>query len=356
MSVSTALLLLLATRTGAEITELDNVTNLPFGGAVPIWSSNATAQFVLLRRPFRLPPSLRVAPLAPPHAVLHISAQPIPNRLAGPRHGGSLASKLLCAYKLWVNGVPVGAGPGRPTGINSTREAPALLYDSFDVGGLLRQGGADNVVAIEAFYWTAKQESAEVGCPPGEGAYCVNGSNTDLDPGNPRDFGGVLAWLSVSSSANNATNATALHNATAYNTSSIAPHPAHPAYAPSPLPPTSSTPPTTPATPTPPTPPPLLRTGDDGWRVYTHGDKGMFIKYFSLYSVYVQCKSFAKLTLYHRFTVLILIRPWGQSADGEPRCDERAIPPTARVLRHALLPERLALYRVSVPVPAPALQ
>ena len=26
--------------------------------------------------------------------------------------------------------------------------------------------------------------------------------------------------------------------------------------------------------------------------------KGMFIKYFSLYSVYVQCKSFAKLTLY----------------------------------------------------------
>lgn len=108
----------------------------PFGGAVPIWSSNATAQFVLLRRPFTLPPLATPAsqppslPLQQQQAVLHISAQPIPNRLAGPRHGGSLASKLLCAYKVWVNGVPVGAGPGRPTGANSTREQPALLYDS----------------------------------------------------------------------------------------------------------------------------------------------------------------------------------------------------------------------------------
>ena len=31
------------------------------GGAVPIWSPNTTAQFVLLRRPFRLPPSYSVA-------------------------------------------------------------------------------------------------------------------------------------------------------------------------------------------------------------------------------------------------------------------------------------------------------
>ena len=199
-------------------------TATPLGGAVPIWSSNATAQFVLLRRPFTLPPS--TSPLQ--QAVLHISAQPIPNRLAGPRHGGSLASKLLCAYKLWVNGVPVGAGPGqstlplatdnlledtdgleevcvcvgggaathtqpldavallplllltsalflvtsshaegRPTGANSTRENPALLYDSYQVAGLLRPG-AENVVAVEAFYWTAAQESVEVGCPPGE--------------------------------------------------------------------------------------------------------------------------------------------------------------------------------------------
>ena len=74
---------------------------MAFGGAQqpePIWSSNATAQFVLLRRPFVLPKGYDSQ-----HAVLHISAQPIPNRLVGPRHGGSLASKLLCAYKLWVS-------------------------------------------------------------------------------------------------------------------------------------------------------------------------------------------------------------------------------------------------------------
>ena len=104
----------------------------PLGGARPIWSSNATAQFVLLRRPFHAPPAAESDA-----ALLHISAQPVPNRLAGPRHGGSLASKLLCSYKLWVNGVPIGAGLGRPTGPNSTREDPALLYDTFDVSALI---------------------------------------------------------------------------------------------------------------------------------------------------------------------------------------------------------------------------
>ena len=188
-------------------------------GARPVWSPNATAQFVLLRRPFHL------AGGAPKELVLHVSAQPIPNRLAGPRHGGSLASKLLCAYKLWVNGVPVGAGPGRPTGVNSTRENPALLYDSFDVSALL-QRGSENVVAIEAFYWTAAQESVQVGCPPGESAFCEDGRSTDLDGSNPRDLGGVLCWLDGPS-------------ATA----------------------------------------PLLHTGDGGWRVYADGDKALSVNH-----------------------------------------------------------------------------
>lgn len=164
----------------------------PLGGAVPIWSDNATAQFVLLRRPFRLPGPGASSGTTTTYAV-SISAQPIPNRLAGPRHGGSVASKLLCAYKLWVNGVPIGVGPGRPTGENSTRDRPALLYDTFDVTVLLRPG--ENVVAVEAFYWTAAQEAVQVGCPSGESAYCSNGSSTDPDPGNNRDFGGVVAWL-----------------------------------------------------------------------------------------------------------------------------------------------------------------
>ena len=157
--------------------------------------------------------------------MLHVSAQPIPNRVGGPRHGGSLASKLLCAYKVWVNGVPVGAGPGRPTGVNSTRENPALLYDSFDVSALLRPG-SENVVAVESFYWTAAQESFQVGCPAGEGAFCEDGRATDLDPSNPRDLGGVLCWLDG---------------------------------------PSSST--------------ALLRTGDDGWRVYTDGDRALSVSH-----------------------------------------------------------------------------
>lgn len=159
------------------------------GGAVPIWAANSTAQFVLLRRPFQQLPGRE-------QHVLHITAQPIPNRLAGPRHGGSLASKLLCAYKVWVNGMPLGVGPGRPTGANSTREFPALLFDSFNVSTFLhRNASQENILAIESFYWTAEQESVQVGCPPGESAFCHDGRSTDLDPSNPRDTGGVLAWL-----------------------------------------------------------------------------------------------------------------------------------------------------------------
>ena len=154
----------------------------------------STQQLVLLRRPFLFRP--RGPAGRRRDAVLHITAQPIPNRLGGPRHGGSLASKLLCAYKAWVNGVPLGVGPGRPTGANSTREDPALLFDSVDVSAYLhRDAGRENVLAVESFYWTAAQEARQVGCPPGESAFCAGGRSTDLDPTNPRDVGGVLAWL-----------------------------------------------------------------------------------------------------------------------------------------------------------------
>eukprot|EP01052_Picozoa_sp_SAG31_P028843 SAG31_NODE_2819_length_5041_cov_10.089235_4_plen_447_part_00 len=104
------------------------------------------------------------------------------------------------SYKVWINGVPVGAGPGRPTGMNSTRDVPALLYDSFNVSALLRPG-ATNILAVQSFYWTAVQESTQVGCPSGESAFCVHGSSTDLDRRNPRDRGGVLAWLSIGTSS-----------------------------------------------------------------------------------------------------------------------------------------------------------
>ena len=71
------------------------------------------------------------------------------------------------------------------------------MFDSIDVALYLREG--KNIVAIEAFYWNAKQEAVAVGCPPGESAFCVDGRSTDLDPLNFRDVGGVLAWLETGS-------------------------------------------------------------------------------------------------------------------------------------------------------------
>ena len=39
----------------------------------------------------------------------------------------------------------------------------AASADSFGVGSLLRRGGGqENVIAIQSFYWTAAQESAQV--------------------------------------------------------------------------------------------------------------------------------------------------------------------------------------------------
>ena len=39
----------------------------------------------------------------------------------------------------------------------------------------------------------------------------------------------------------------------------------------------------------------------EGGRPITDGNADLLIKYFSLYSVYVQCKSFAKLTFYYYY-------------------------------------------------------
>lgn len=133
------------------------------GGAVPIWSKNSTQNFVLFRRRFVVSGS----EFGQEH-LLHITAKGVPNRKKG---GGANATKLLCAYKLWVNGVSISAGPGRPTGKHSTIQNPALLYDTVNITSLLRQGSSrgsgdrsganenDNVIAIAAFYWNEAQET-----------------------------------------------------------------------------------------------------------------------------------------------------------------------------------------------------
>ena len=119
------------------------------GGATPVWAANATQNFVLFRRSFQCQ--------AGEH-LLHITAHGVPMRKKG---GGANATKLLGAYKLWVNGMPVATGPGRPTGEGSTIQLPAQLYDTVNVTDLLRPG-EENVVAVQSFYWNNEQEHAEV--------------------------------------------------------------------------------------------------------------------------------------------------------------------------------------------------
>lgn len=122
------------------------------GGAVAVWAANATQNFVLFRRPFT---AATLATGAVQEHLLTITAHGVPNRM---RKAGANASKLLGAYKLWVNGMPVSAGPGRPTGTNSTIQEPALLYDTVNVTALLRGNGDENVIAIQSFYWNNGQE------------------------------------------------------------------------------------------------------------------------------------------------------------------------------------------------------
>jgi hypothetical protein len=84
-----------------------------------------------------------------------------------------------------VNGVPLSAGPGRPIGDGSTIQAPALLYDTLNVTSLLRWGGAENVIAVESFYWDERQEKAQL---PRSTVHV----GPEPDPG---DRGGVLVLL-----------------------------------------------------------------------------------------------------------------------------------------------------------------
>jgi hypothetical protein len=152
------------------------------GSASPVWAANATQNFVMLRRSF--------AVSASGEHLLSITAKGVPNRV--PR-GGENATKLLCAYKLWVNGMPVAVGPGRPIGNGSTIQNPAQQFDTVNVTGLLRVGGgAENVIAISAFYWNNQQEKQHIPA-------------TTSIAGDHDDMGGVLVLLRSGSAVVTAT-------------------------------------------------------------------------------------------------------------------------------------------------------
>ncbi len=84
-------------------------TSLQTWTAAPVWAAAAATadpdpKYAFLRR------SLGPLPAAPLSAVVFITANPPPTA----KHGDETPSKILGAYKLWVNGEMVTMGPGRP--------------------------------------------------------------------------------------------------------------------------------------------------------------------------------------------------------------------------------------------------
>ena len=143
-----------------------------FGSAVPVWGARSTQKFVILRASgFEVRPNREY--------LLHITAHAVPMRK---KMSGANASKLLGAYALWVNGVPVATGPGRPTGINSTIQDPAQLYDTLNITRLLRPGES-NVLAVQGFYWNNEQEYTELPV------------YTEVIEGDQNDAGGIMVLL-----------------------------------------------------------------------------------------------------------------------------------------------------------------
>ena len=128
----------------------------------PLWAPNASASFVFLRAevPLRSPAS-QVA-----WAAAFITAAP----QVSVAQAESDNSKLLGAYKLWVNGAVVGMGPGKPSRcgplcpVQGARGvctcAPEQLYDTRDVTPLVAAAaghargdsdGATVTLAVAAF-------------------------------------------------------------------------------------------------------------------------------------------------------------------------------------------------------------
>ena len=99
-----------------------------------MWAANKTAEYVMLRREIS-------EPATDEQLFLAVTAKPSPDWRFP--HGRN-TSHLLCSYKLWINGVPLAAGPGRIVG-------DAIPVDTFNLTALVKQGkGA--TIAIESYY------------------------------------------------------------------------------------------------------------------------------------------------------------------------------------------------------------
>ncbi len=131
--------------------------------AAPLmWHSDPTAQFVLFRRVLAIPPPPPTttpgqASSAAEPTFLSLTAKPVPNLLLS--HGNN-SSKLLCAYKLWVDGQPLGTGPGRKIGGSVLVDTYNLTAAVARVSSRSPTGGA-LVVAVETYYLAANASDAD---------------------------------------------------------------------------------------------------------------------------------------------------------------------------------------------------
>merc|ERR1719174_3383875 len=117
---------------------------------MPLWHADgANAEFVMLRTDIQVESKEIVT------AVIFVTAEASPFCTLDPRlnpsdfsacipHGGTSQPKLLGAYKLFVNGVLVGMGPGRL--VNRTQPV-----DAVDVTSVVR-AGALNAIGLEGYH------------------------------------------------------------------------------------------------------------------------------------------------------------------------------------------------------------
>ena len=156
------------------LTELDPST---LAAAQPMWHANDSATYVLLRASITAAAEANTLGGGEQHTYLTITAKPAP---AWNMPHGVNSSHLLCSYKLWVNGVPLGVGPGRNVG-------GEIQADTYNLTALLalRGGGEASAIAVSAYY-------------------LAHGATPDGGSGQPQstdDHGGVLAVLHSGSDA-----------------------------------------------------------------------------------------------------------------------------------------------------------
>ena len=162
---------------------LTMLTAATLTSARPMWHANSAAQFVLLRRAVAASSSSTAT-------YLSISAKPTPDWRT-PHHRNT--SHLLCGYKLWVGGVPLGAGPGRKVG-------GGISVDTYNLTALLGLTPAgDTTIAVEAYYGNATQQTHPhrhhaAGADDDMGGVLALLHTGDGERGLLGDQNGVAAW------------------------------------------------------------------------------------------------------------------------------------------------------------------